>query len=87
METGNWTECDAMAARGEPIAEFVIVAKIIDQRFEAADFSETLFSGRHHGAQHEIERAITEEPRDEDTGREVRTIAESFERGGETLLG
>ena len=84
---GELAEIDAMAVGGEAIAEFVVVAKIIDQRFEAADFSEMLFSGRHHGAQHEIERAIAEEPRDEDARREVGAIAESFESGGKALVG
>src|SRR5579863_10065118 len=75
---GKSAELDAMAARGEAMAEFVIVAEIVGQRFEATDFGKVLFGGRHHGTEHEIERPIAEKPRDQHAGREVGAVAESF---------
>ena len=72
-------QLDAMAARGEAVAELVVVAEIIDQRFEAADFGEMFFRGGHHRAEHEIEFASAEEPRDEHARREIRAVAERFE--------
>ena len=57
MATGKRAELDAMAARGDAIAELVVVAEIIGERFEAADFGEAPLGGGHHGAEHEVEPA------------------------------
>ncbi len=82
---GKAAQLDAMAARGDAIAEFVVVAEIVDERFEAADFGEMPFRGGHHRAEHEIELP-PQEPRDEDARREIRAIAESLEVGGEPAV-
>src|SRR5690348_3413390 len=83
---GESAELDAMAARGEAMAEFIIVTEIIDQGFEAADFGQMLFGGRHHGAEHEIERLISQKPRDQHARSEIGAVAESFESGSEALF-
>ena len=79
-ETGS-ARCDGCG--GDAIAEFVVVAKIIDERFESADFSEAPLGGRHHGAEHEVEAATAPEPCDEHSGREIGAIAEGLKIGGE----
>ena len=87
MATGKRAELDAMAARGDAVAELVVVAEIIGERFEAADFGEAPLGSRHHGAEHEIEAATATEPCDEHAGREIGAIAERFEIGGERSVG
>src|ERR1700722_2311421 len=50
-------ELDAIATRGDAVAKFVVVAKVIDDRFESANFGEVLFGGGHYGTEHEIQAA------------------------------
>src|SRR5271154_1264566 len=75
----NWksAELDAMAARGNAIAQLVIVGKMVHQRFEAADFSEALLSSGHGGAQREIHRS--EQPRNQNSRGKVRAVANRLE--------
>src|SRR5277367_2503967 len=69
---GNWesAEFDAMAARGDAIAQFVIVGEMVHQRFEAADLGQMLFGGGHGGAESEINRS--EQPRHQHARSKVR---------------
>src|ERR1700745_3570016 len=76
---GESAELDPMATGCEAIGEFEIGTEKVAQRFEPADFSKMLFGGSHHGPEHEIERAISEKPRDQHARREVGAVAESFE--------
>src|ERR1700728_5350646 len=78
---------DTAVASGDAIAELVVVAKIIDQRFEATNFGELLFRGGHHGAEHEIQTLSTEQPRDEDARGEIGAVAERFEIRGQAIVG
>ena len=74
-------EFHAVAVRGDSIAEFVVVGKMIDQRLESSDSRQLLFRGGHYRAQHEIE--ITQQPRHQNTRRKIGAVAERFDLGRE----
>ena len=76
-----------MAARGDAVAQLVVVREKIREGFESADFGEMLFGGGHDGAEHEIEFPIAELRGDEDTRGKIRGVAEGFEAGGERAVG
>src|SRR5208282_4296990 len=78
-------ELDAMAARGDAVAQFVIVGKMIHQGFEAADFGEAGFGGGHRGAEREIH--WSEKPRHQDSRSEVRAVTNRFQIRSERAIG
>src|SRR5580658_6024708 len=63
-------ELDAMATRGDAIAQFVVIGKMVHQRFKTADFGEARLGGGHGGAEREIHRS--EEPSHQNSGGKVR---------------
>src|ERR1700722_6247137 len=75
----------AITARHDAVPQFVIVAEIIGQRFEPADFSEVLLGSSHHRAQHKIESA--EKPRHQHAGSEVGAVAQRFQIRREATIG
>src|SRR6202035_2327943 len=70
---GKTAQLNAIASRGDAIAELVVVAEVIRQGFESADFGQVLFRRCHHRAQHEVDS--TEIAGDEYARREVGAIA------------
>src|SRR6202041_1957976 len=78
-------QLDPAAAHADAIAEFIVVAEVIHERFKYADFGEVLLRGGHHRAEHEAHAA--KKPCDQDSGREIGAIAQGLESGREGPLG
>src|SRR5580693_4443115 len=66
-------ELNAIAVSGDTVSQLEIVAKVIDQSFEAADFRQIFLRCRHDGAQHEVDFAP--QPIHEHTGGEIGAVA------------
>src|SRR5215472_2359847 len=78
---GKSAELHPAPGAGEAVAQFVVIGKVVHQRFEPADALELFFRGSHYGAQHEIQ--VAQEPSHEYAGGEIGAIAECFKVTGD----
>src|ERR1700746_3336151 len=78
-------ELYVIAVSCDAVSQLEVVAKVIDQGFEAADAREIFLARRHHGAEHEVDLAA--EPIDEHTRGEIGAVTHDLETRGKRPVG